>query len=284
MGSYEQSRISIIITGGGIAGLILLRGLLKHPHLDPVVYEATAAYGDVGGGMALHKNAILAMQSVDADVLQAYLRKANSMLADDEVEMSTQVILGEGPLQGNTVAHLGRAKGRKTVSRHDLIEGLRSIVDESCIHFSKRLKSVQEVDQQVVAEFEDGSTATADCLIGADGIHSAVRTHLLGDHPATNPVNHDQWARLNIAVPYEVGKQSIPEKWLGFVPIICGSKGYFNMMPIHHGKTMSCALVFHGPPTREIINQVLDVRGWSSYDPDILGVIKVSVASSTVRM
>lgn len=85
MGSCEKSKLSIIIAGGGIAGLTLLRGLLKCPHLDAVVYEATSAYGDVGGGMALHKNAILAMRSIDPDLQQAYFRKANSILADDEV-------------------------------------------------------------------------------------------------------------------------------------------------------------------------------------------------------
>ena len=77
MGSYSNDKLSVIILGGGIAGLTLLRGLLQYPQLDPVIYEATAAYRDVGGGMALHKNAITAMESIDSALKDAYFRSAN---------------------------------------------------------------------------------------------------------------------------------------------------------------------------------------------------------------
>src|ERR1044072_8314759 len=45
---------------------------------------------------------------------------------------------------------------------HPLIEG-------------RRLVSATRVGQGVVARFHDGSTETADLLIGADGVHSVVR-------------------------------------------------------------------------------------------------------------
>ena len=38
-------------------------------------------------------------------------------------------------------------------------------------------------DQPVVAYFADGSSAEGDFLIGADGVHSAVRTHVIPDGP-----------------------------------------------------------------------------------------------------
>jgi 2-polyprenyl-6-methoxyphenol hydroxylase-like FAD-dependent oxidoreductase len=44
------------------------------------------------------------------------------------------------------------------------------------IEYGKRLVAVEDGPDSVTAKFEDGSTATADVLIGADGIHSVVRT------------------------------------------------------------------------------------------------------------
>lgn len=44
------------------------------------------------------------------------------------------------------------------------------------IHFGKRLLRIEEHPKEVTATFADGTSATADFLLGCDGIHSAVRT------------------------------------------------------------------------------------------------------------
>lgn len=64
------------------------------------------------------------------------------------------------------------------------LEVLATHVDQHCVttHFSKRLVSYNDVDgpnSPVQLMFADGSSATADILIGCDGIHSTVRHQLL---------------------------------------------------------------------------------------------------------
>jgi 2-polyprenyl-6-methoxyphenol hydroxylase-like FAD-dependent oxidoreductase len=50
--------------------------------------------------------------------------------------------------------------------------------------FEKRLARIEErADQPVVATFTDGSTAEGDFLIGADGVHSLVRQHVVPNGP-----------------------------------------------------------------------------------------------------
>ena len=123
MGSVESPKMRIAIAGAGIGGLCLARGLSQYKHLDVRVYESVAKFGNVGAGMALHANAIRAMDLIDPKIKEAYFRSANSMIEDDEVEMATQVIMAEGKYTGETVAALGKAKGRKTVARYDLLRG-----------------------------------------------------------------------------------------------------------------------------------------------------------------
>ncbi|KAJ9608624.1 hypothetical protein H2200_006395 [Cladophialophora chaetospira] len=268
--------IRVAIAGGGIAGLCLARGLLQYPQFDVQVYEQVQQHKDKGGALALHANAIGAMVILDPALKQAYFRKANSMLEDDEEEMATQVIMGEGKHTGEVIASLGRAKGRKTVARVDLIAGYQDLVPEEIVHMGKRLERIEEKeDGEVVLAFCDGSMATADCLIGADGIHSVTRQHLLGtNHPAALPVNHEKWYRVGAKLPMEVVEKTLSPEFLGFVPIICGPNGSFNMTPIRYGKVMNIG-VFKKAKCDEEIGLVPSPEDFVDYHPDCAKMIEL---------
>lgn len=51
------------------------------------------------------------------------------------------------------------------------------------IHFGKRLSNIDMTDEGVVVTFEDGTTASGDFLVGADGIHSRTRQIINPDAP-----------------------------------------------------------------------------------------------------
>lgn len=121
-------------------------------------------------------------------------------MGEEHEEMATEDILAQGPHKGELVAELGRAKGRKSVSRADVLKGLLKLIPPDLITMGARLAKIEGDDDasgslaQVTATFEDGKQVCGDCLIGADGIHSLTRSYILGpDHPATKPVNHDGW-------------------------------------------------------------------------------------------
>ena len=73
--SVSDSKISIAICGGGVGGLSLAIGLLRHPHLEVHIYESALAFAEIGAGVSFGPNAMRAMQLIDPRVLQGYERR-----------------------------------------------------------------------------------------------------------------------------------------------------------------------------------------------------------------
>src|SRR5690606_21067645 len=67
-----------------------------------------------------------------------------------------------------------------TMHRADLLAALEAAVPDECIKLGKKAVCIEQADGKVRVEFADGSVETVDALVGADGIHSVVRTAMLG--------------------------------------------------------------------------------------------------------
>ncbi|KAI0405193.1 hypothetical protein F4802DRAFT_614868 [Xylaria palmicola] len=272
--------IKVAIVGGGIAGLALAAGLTKKPHLSVQVYEAVAQYADVGAGLALHQNAIKAMALLGPEVRKAYFDKALAMGEEDQ-EMATEVILAQGPHAGQLVAELGRAKGRKTVSRADLLDGFRALLPAGTISFGKRLRDIEQLPESEVHRvrltFQDGTTASADCLLGADGIHSVTRAYLLGPtHPATAPKNHDGWQIYRTMVSTAEARRHIDPKWTTSVPVLLGPRGHVNCIPLNKNTRLSAGVAVRGAaPTPGGCIPPLDPALYADYSEEAQQIVRL---------
>ena len=278
----SKDKIKIAIAGGGIAGLALAAGLTrKHPQIDYHIYEAVPSYGDVGAGLALHMNAIKAMTLIHLDVRKAYFDNASDM-GEEEQEISTEVILAQGPNMGELVAELGKAKGRKSISRADLLAGLLKLVPKERISFGKRIVEIEDDGSGVAITFEDGLETKADCLIGADGIHSVVRSYILGpEHPATSPVNHDGWQIYRTLVPMSVAKKEVNQRWMHIVPILLGPRGHVNCLPLNKGTRFSAGVAVKGAKFTESGQAPeLDPVLYNDYSEDAQKIVRL-VAKDT---
>ncbi|KAH8647932.1 hypothetical protein BX600DRAFT_531022 [Xylariales sp. PMI_506] len=243
-----DSKIKVAIAGGGIAGLALAAGLIKKPQFDVHVYEGAKEYLDIGGGLALHPNGIAAMKQIGPEVCEAYFNNALST-GEEGQEFSTDITYAEGPYKGELVYQLGKAKGRRTIARSDLLAAFASLLPSDRITFGKRLVDIEEKSDQaegdaVKLHFKDGTTTSADVLIGADGIHSCSRRYCLGpDHPAALPVNRDGWLIYRALAPSEELLGKGDPSWPYRVPILIGSQGYFNVQTIKKGARINASVV-----------------------------------------
>ena len=67
--------------------------------------------------------------------------------------------------------------------RGDLHAALASAVPDECVKLGHKLVGLDETADGVRLTFANGATAVADAVIGADGVHSAVRNMLFGASP-----------------------------------------------------------------------------------------------------
>jgi salicylate hydroxylase len=115
---------------------------------------------------------------------------------------------------GDTAEHT-YGSPQLTIHRADLLEVLAQAFPAEQVVFAKRILSLSQAQGQVTLVFEDGTQATHEVLIGADGIHSRVRAALFGDeYPRFTGV-----VSYRAVVPTERVK-SVPEidaftKWWG---------------------------------------------------------------------
>jgi salicylate hydroxylase/6-hydroxynicotinate 3-monooxygenase len=64
--------------------------------------------------------------------------------------------------------------------RAELHAALASCVPAERVHLGKRLVGLRQDEQSVQLDFADGSSAVAEAVVGADGVHSVVREQLFG--------------------------------------------------------------------------------------------------------
>ncbi|APR77305.1 Salicylate hydroxylase [Minicystis rosea] len=161
-----------LIVGAGIAGPVLAIAL-RRAGFEPRVVEAYPEGASRGAGtwLTVAVNGLAALSTFD---LQRGVLEVAFPSREIELCNSAGRILG--------VASLGSAlpdgTPTQTVKRSDLHRVLLEAAQQEGIAFSfgTRLASAEtRADGTVVARFEDGSEATADVLVGADGVHSRVR-------------------------------------------------------------------------------------------------------------
>ena len=60
---------------------------------------------------------------------------------------------------------------------------MTSFIPVENVQFNKRLTGIEQDTNGVTLQFSDGTTAAASILVGADGIQSIARSHVLADQP-----------------------------------------------------------------------------------------------------
>ena len=138
---------------------------------------------------------------------------------------------GEGEHEGEIIHEQLNASGQQSVHRAHFLDALVKLVPSERTHFNKRVDSLEDKhDGPVLIRFKDGTTATADAVIGADGVHSAVRAHLLGKE-AAKPVYAGSVA-YRALVPIDKAVEKLGKEFAQNSFFLCGKGMLTTSIPI----------------------------------------------------
>lgn len=168
--------MKIGIIGGGIGGAALAFALLRKG-FEVEIYEQAAAFGEVGAGIQMTPNVVKAIKGFglyDNFVKMAFFPKAVVGRNWQTAAENFRIDLGD-----EFRAHYDAPFIH--VHRADLLELFTSELPPEVCHFNKKCVGVTFVDGGARADFEDGTSTTADLIVGADGARSIVRGSVFGD-------------------------------------------------------------------------------------------------------
>jgi 2-polyprenyl-6-methoxyphenol hydroxylase-like FAD-dependent oxidoreductase len=173
-----EEGLHVLIAGGGLGGLCLAQGLRRAGHAA-TVFERDADL-DRKLGYRLHLNADggeALRACLPPDLFELYLETSRrtpprqlAVVVDDQLEeLSSMPHIGppnEGP------------RPHTAVNRRTLRQILLARLGDS-VRLGSRVSGYEERGDRVAALLEDGTAVEGDLLVGADGIHSAVRRQRL---------------------------------------------------------------------------------------------------------
>jgi salicylate hydroxylase len=169
----RAARIAVI--GGGIGGLTAAQALVRRG-FEVRVYEAAPELREIGAGVALGPNAMKALRALG---LEDAVREVAWESDYDCLRNWKTARLITKTDHGTQVARYGA--GGCFAHRADLLDVLAAALPTDIVTLGARCTSVSSSGDVASATFRDGSQIEADVIIGADGIHSAVRASLFGE-------------------------------------------------------------------------------------------------------
>ena len=200
----------VLIVGGGIAGLTLALSL-HQAGLSCRVFEAAPAFKPLGVGVNLLPHAM--RELTELGLLEAL----------SAVGVATREIVFCNRFgQTITTEPRGRFAGydwpQLSIHRADLhavlLAAVQARLGEGAVVVGKRFLQAEQNAVRVTAHFDDGTAVHGAALIGADGIHSAVRRQL---HPHEGPPSYqgiNMWRGVTRAKPFLTGASMIIGGWL----------------------------------------------------------------------
>ena len=169
----------IVIAGGGIGGLAAALALRGLGH-EVIVLEQASRYGRVGADINLTPNAVRALDGLG---LGSDLRGMGARVAR---RLSRTWDTGEvtSSLAMSDEAERKYGSPQLTFHRADLLQALEARLPSGTVRLGAKVLSVEGDADCPLVRLADGREVRCRLLVGADGIHSVVRSTLFGqEHP-----------------------------------------------------------------------------------------------------
>ena len=218
-----RSRVRVVIVGGGIGGLFAAKALISHG-VDVSVYEQATALGDVGAGVMLTPNSVRHLERVGlgpaVETYGARVGPESHYFRHDGSPIA--------PVQVTDASGWNASFG---MHRADLVAFLAASLPAGVVHCAHHATGFEQVGDVARVRFANGASAEGDLVVGADGIHSALRPYIF---PPSTPVSHGSMCYRGV-----VAHERLPDWPTDRWQMWAGAARHFLVFPLRHGQLVN---------------------------------------------
>jgi salicylate hydroxylase len=162
----STSQLHVAVVGGGIGGVAAAVALIRRG-VEVRLYEQAPALAEVGAGVAIQPNGVRMIERLG---LGDALRRLGARWVDPQFRRPDGAYAASmWPLQlASRIEFYG-------VHRADLLAMFVDRLPAGVVHTGHRCVGFEQHEDQATLAFANGARATADVVIGADGIHSSLQ-------------------------------------------------------------------------------------------------------------
>jgi salicylate hydroxylase len=168
----------IAVAGAGIGGLTAACCLLKAGY-DVELFEQAAELSEIGAGIQLSANAMHVLNDLGlGEAIAGFSVRPGAYVFRLH---DTGEVIGQFPLAQEHEAMNGAPYNQlHRADLHNLLVAKVKSLKSDVIRLNSRVLGFEETEDRVQVKLSDGSRMSADILIGADGVKSAVRAQIAG--------------------------------------------------------------------------------------------------------
>jgi 2-polyprenyl-6-methoxyphenol hydroxylase-like FAD-dependent oxidoreductase len=167
-----QKTLSIAIVGAGMGGLTAA-ATLRQAGFQVHVYEQAQRFERIGAGIQMMPNSMKVLRRIGVE--DRLRRAAFQPYSHLNREWDTGRVMRELPMPESLFG-----APYLCMHRAELHDALLAALPGDLIQLGKKLVGVEQNAGKVTLIFEDGTRASADAVVGADGVHSVVRDFIVG--------------------------------------------------------------------------------------------------------
>jgi salicylate hydroxylase len=167
----------VVVVGAGLGGLAVAIALRKQG-IDAQIYEKARELRPIGAGLSLAPNGLKSLEAINPDIVRTLMEMGRRTHSVNLRKSTGELIAKVSP------NFMDKYKWPMLNIRWSCLQNsLAGFLAPDSIHLSNRLVGFEQKSDRVEVYFDNGGAATADLLIGADGINSKVREILMNDGP-----------------------------------------------------------------------------------------------------
>ncbi|HEX6001171.1 MAG TPA: FAD-dependent monooxygenase [Hyphomicrobiaceae bacterium] len=258
--------LRVAVVGGGIGGSAATVALLQRG-IDVHLYEQAPALTEVGAGVAVQPNGTRMLRKLG---LGDGVARYGARWTDPQYRRP----------DGTFAASMWPREESESIEfygfhRADLLGLFVDKLPPAIVHTGHKCVGFEQTDGEATIVFANGARVTADVVVGADGIHSALQPHVV---PPSPPIFSGSVASRGIVTAASVNwPAGAMRNWLG-------AGKHFLVFPVRGGELINyVGFITTDEATRESWSQPGDpgylAREFAGWDP-LVGAIIAQITTT----